>query len=102
MVTRAGSCPRSVGAAPRIETWLMLTTLISVYKTGEGPRFVKGHSTTLSLVGFASLIYGQLWWFLAQENKKRREGQRDAQYEHLSEEQMAELGDESPRFMYTI
>lgn len=80
----------------------MLTTYISVYKTGEGPRFVKGHAITLGFVAFASMIYALLWWFLAQENKKRRKGQRDAQYEHLSEEEMAELGDESPRFMYTI
>ena len=99
---RAELCPHSVGAAPGIETWLLLTSCISVYKTGEGPRFVKGHSTTLALVAFASTVYALLWWFLAQENKKRREGQRDAQYGHLSEEETAELGDESPRFMYTI
>ena len=73
-----------------------------VYKTGEGPRFVKGHAVTLALVGSASAIYGLLWWVLANENRKRREGKADHRAEGMTEEEIAELGDESPRFMYTI
>ena len=80
----------------------MLTARLLVYKTGEGLRFVKGHAVTLCLVAFASVVYGIMWWVFAQKNKRRREGKEDVHYEHISEEEIAELGDESPRFIYTI
>ena len=73
-----------------------------MYETGEGPRFVKGHAVSLSMVGCASLIYGLMWWFLAGKNKARREGKEDFRVENMSEAEIAELGDESPRFYYTI
>ena len=73
-----------------------------MYKTAEGPRFVRGHAVTLALVGTSSLIYGALWGFLASENKRRGEGKEDHRTAHMSENEIAELGDESPRFLYTI
>ena len=73
-----------------------------VYKSNEGPRFVRGHAVTLGLVAFASLVYALMWWVLARENRKRREGREDARVAHLTEAEIAELGDESPRFLYTI
>lgn len=73
-----------------------------VYKTAEGPQYVRGHAVTLGLVGAASLIYGVLWWFLVNENRKRREGQMDHLIANLSEGEIDELGDRSPKFMYTV
>lgn len=54
------------------------------------------------MVAFASLVYGLMWLVLSRENENRREGREDARYEHLTEEEIAELGDESPRFLYTV
>lgn len=54
------------------------------------------------MVGMAMLIYGLMWWVLARKNRARREGKEDARVENLSEEEIAELGDESPSFYYTI
>ena len=76
-------------------------SLVAVYKSAEGPRFIRGHSVTLALVAFASFIYGMMWWNFVRVNRSRREGKEDALYQHLTEEEIAELGDESPRFMYT-
>lgn len=73
-----------------------------VYETAEGPRFIKGHAVSLSMVGCASLIYGLLWWWLARQNNARREGKEDVRVDNMSEKVIAELGDESPRFYYTI
>lgn len=41
-------------------------------------------------------------WFLARLNKARREGKEDAKIEHMTEEEVEELGDASPRFFYTV
>lgn len=59
------------------------------------------HAVSLSMVGFAMLVYGLMWWVLSQENQRRQDGKHDADVEGMSEEEIAELGDESPRFRYT-
>lgn len=53
------------------------------------------------MVGFAMLMYGLMWWVLSRENQSRQDGKQDAHVEGMSEEEIAELGDESPRFRYT-
>ena len=54
------------------------------------------------MVGCASLIYGLMWLVFARKNQARRDGKEDGRVENMSEEEIAELGDESPRFYYTI
>lgn len=57
---------------------------------------------TMSLVAFSALIYAFMSWFLARVNKARREGKEDAKLQNLSDEEIEELGDASPRFVYTV
>lgn len=57
---------------------------------------------TLGLVAFATLVYSLVSLFLARENRLRREGKENAKIERMTDEEIEELGDVSPRFMYTI
>lgn len=41
-------------------------------------------------------------WYFARLNARKRAGKEDWKMENKSEEEVAELGDESPKFMYTI
>lgn len=50
----------------------------------------------------ASMIWAFMSWFLARLNKARCEGREDAKIENMSDEEIEELGDASPRFLYTI
>jgi hypothetical protein len=70
--------------------------------TAEGPRYIRGNAISLSLVGMSSLVYAFLWFWLSRENKKREEGGVLPRHRGLGEDDLAELGDESPRFRYTI
>ena len=79
----------------------VITDTFLVYETIEGPRFIRGHAVSLSMVGCASLIYAGMWWVLARKNQARREGKEDHRIENMSEMEIVELGDESPRFSYT-
>lgn len=56
----------------------------------------------MAMVAWAVLVYGVMWWYLARENKRRAAGLQDHKIEGLTEEEVAEMGDESPKFVYTI
>ncbi|KAI1207589.1 DNA-repair protein rad2 [Annulohypoxylon truncatum] len=69
-----------------------------IYPSTAGPRYITGNAVSLSLVGMATCLFGFLWFWFARENRKREEGPLKSIHEGLSEEELAELGDESPRF----
>ncbi|KAI0534887.1 DNA-repair protein rad2 [Xylaria digitata] len=69
-----------------------------IYPSSDQPRYIKGNGIALSLVGLAALIFGTLWFSYARENRRRDEGLIKPEHTSLSEDEMAELGDESPRF----
>jgi hypothetical protein len=54
------------------------------------------------MVGMATCMYGFLWFYYDRENKKRDSGFMKSAHEDLSVEELAELGDESPQYRYTI
>ncbi len=48
------------------------------------------------------MVFGTLWFSYARENRRREQGLIKPEHANLSDEELAELGDESPRFRYTI
>ncbi|KAI0973552.1 DNA-repair protein rad2 [Xylaria arbuscula] len=70
-----------------------------IYASTEAPRYIRGNSIALSLVGVSALSFGTLWFSYARENRRRDQGLIKPEHAHLSEEEMAELGDESPSSM---
>ncbi|PSN62894.1 MFS general substrate transporter [Corynespora cassiicola Philippines] len=73
-----------------------------LYPSSEAPRYVKGHAVTMAMVAFAIILFAVMWFYFAMVNKRRSEGKEDYKVEGLTDEQIAELGDDSPRFVYTI
>ncbi len=73
-----------------------------MYETYEGPRYIVGHAVTLALVGMSAMVSGFMWWYLDRKNRNRRAGREDEKVAGMSDEQIDELGDESPRFIYVI
>ncbi|KAL1849552.1 hypothetical protein Plec18167_003155 [Paecilomyces lecythidis] len=72
-----------------------------LYPNDEGPRYVKGNAVTMALVGFAGLLYGFMWFWYEQVNRRRAQGLEDEKVTGLSEEDIQEMGDRNPRFHYT-
>ncbi|ELQ34079.1 high-affinity nicotinic acid transporter, partial [Pyricularia oryzae Y34] len=72
------------------------------FETTDAPRYIRGHATTLAMVAMAGAIYATMSWWLARENRLRDEGKVKPEHQNLTEDEMAELGDESPRFRYAI
>lgn len=56
----------------------------------------------MAMVAFALACYAVLWAYLGMLNSRREKGEEDHLIEGKSDEDVAEMGDDSPRFKYTI
>lgn len=72
-----------------------------IYPTADGPRYLTGHGVTLAMVGMSTLIYAIMSYYFLAIKKRRTVGKEDWKAEGKTEEEVAELGDESPSFIYT-
>ncbi|KAK4233802.1 major facilitator superfamily domain-containing protein [Achaetomium macrosporum] len=73
-----------------------------LYPPGQGPRYIRGHAVTMAMVAWACLVFVVLWFSYARANATRLKGEEDHKVEGMSDDDIAELGDDSPRFVYTI
>jgi sugar phosphate permease len=73
-----------------------------LYPTSQGPRFIKGHAVTLALVAFAIILLGCMSFYFKAANGERARGEDDGKYAGLAKEELDELGDRNPQFIYTI
>ncbi|KAL4904624.1 hypothetical protein BDW74DRAFT_168238 [Aspergillus multicolor] len=71
-----------------------------LYKTEEGPRYVRGNAVTLGLVAFAGIVYGIMWAYYGWKNKRRDHGLEDHKVAGKTDEEIEEMGDMSPRFRW--
>lgn len=53
------------------------------------------------MVAAAAIIYAIMWAYFLAANKKRSAGKQDAKIVGKTEEEIAEMGDENPRFLFT-
>lgn len=72
-----------------------------LYTNIDQPLYIRGHATNLALVALAGVIHTCMFFYFTWENKQRRLGRRDWKLEGKSEEEIKELADESPTFMFT-
>ncbi|GME64281.1 Major facilitator superfamily [Neofusicoccum parvum] len=73
-----------------------------LYPTSDGPRYIRGHAVTLGFGALSVVCHSIVWRQYSQANTKRAAGTEDGLIEGMSEEEIRELGDRSPRFVYTV
>lgn len=56
----------------------------------------------MAMVAFAITCYAVMWVYLNMINTRREKGEEEHLIEGMRDEEVAELGDDSPRFRYTI
>lgn len=54
----------------------------------------------MSMLIFGVVTFGVMWLYYIFVNKRRAEGKEDHKIEGLSDSEVEELGDESPRFVF--
>ncbi|KAL8943064.1 MAG: hypothetical protein Q9211_001117 [Gyalolechia sp. 1 TL-2023] len=73
-----------------------------LYSSSDEPRYLRGHGVSLAMVAMAAVVFGFMSWYLSKRNDQRRRGEEDGKVADMSEDEIAELGDESPRFIFTV
>ncbi|KAH7082842.1 major facilitator superfamily domain-containing protein [Paraphoma chrysanthemicola] len=73
-----------------------------LYSANMAPTFFAGYGATIGLLSLGIVLYIALHVFFRMENKKKREGKYDYLMEGKTEEEIAEMGEKNPRYMYTI
>ncbi|KAJ8116559.1 hypothetical protein OPT61_g2047 [Boeremia exigua] len=73
-----------------------------LYSNADSPTYRPGYGATIGLLTLGIGIYTALHFWYRNQNKRKLEGKEDYRMEGLSEEEISELGEHNPRFMYTI
>lgn len=53
------------------------------------------------MVAMGTVLYSFMWWWYRRENQRRDAGEVKEKYQGLAEEELVELGDDSPNYRYT-
>ncbi|KAL2271392.1 hypothetical protein VTJ83DRAFT_763 [Remersonia thermophila] len=83
--------------------WGNLNGIVSSNIYYSPPRFVEGHAVVLAYL--VLFLFGGsvlMTCLLRLENARRRKGERDHRVQGLQEKEVEEMGDQSPRFLYTV
>jgi cbb3-type cytochrome oxidase subunit 3 len=73
-----------------------------LYSQAMAPTYFPGYGATIGLLALGIVLYIALHVYFRRENKKKREGKYDYLMEGKTEEEIAEMGENNPRYMYTI
>ncbi|KAI5293786.1 hypothetical protein KEM52_005232 [Ascosphaera acerosa] len=85
--------------------WGNLQGIVSsnIYRSQDKPQFYLGHGVILAYLTLFSFLGSLVQYvLLSRENKKRRRGERDAEVENMSQEELMRRGDNRPDFLYTL
>lgn len=75
----------------------------NIYRTSDKPRYFLGHGVVLAYLALFLLLGSFVTrMMLVAENKKRMGGKRDGWVEGKSEQEVQELGDQKPEFLYML
>ncbi|CAK7204572.1 hypothetical protein SEUCBS139899_007330 [Sporothrix eucalyptigena] len=73
-----------------------------LYPAADAPHYIMGYSVSIALLAYGIGIYGFLSYYYNKVNKRRAAGQEDYKMAGLTDAEIDAMGDESPRFVYTI
>ncbi|RSL49944.1 hypothetical protein CEP54_012169 [Fusarium duplospermum] len=72
-----------------------------LYSSKDGPRFILGHSVSMAMILMAMVLYLAMGMWFRHVNKRRASGNDDHRVEGMTEEEIAELGEDNPEYRYT-
>jgi MFS family permease len=72
-----------------------------LYGAGDAPEYYPGYGATIGLLVMAVCIYTTLHFWYKRQNARKLSGAEDWRMEGKTEEEINEMGEFNPRFLYT-
>ncbi|KAL1792897.1 hypothetical protein ACET3X_009404 [Alternaria dauci] len=73
-----------------------------LYSAEDAPEFTAGYGATIGLLALGIAIYVALHLYFRMKNQRKFSGKEDWRIEGKTEEEIAEMGEDNPRYLYTI
>ena len=73
-----------------------------LYDSASAPRYIPGYSATIGMLLLAMCIHGSLYFHFKSKNKRKLAGLEDWRMEGKTEEEINEMGEHNPRYLYTL
>ena len=73
-----------------------------IFSNASAPTYYPGYGATMGLLCISTTLFTTLHFYWRRQNKRRAAGKEDWKLEGKTEEEIAEMGDKSPRFMAMI
>ncbi|KAL4965770.1 uncharacterized protein BDV14DRAFT_199543 [Aspergillus stella-maris] len=71
-----------------------------LFKSADGPHFYTGYGVSIAATFVSICIFLFMSWYYRRVNRRRAEGKEDWKLENKTEDEIGELGDWSPRYIY--
>jgi len=73
-----------------------------LFSQPTAPTYYPGYGATLGMLGLGVMLFTALHFYFRVHNAKKRDGKYDYLMEGKTEEEIEEMGERNPRYMYTI
>ncbi|CAA9956429.1 hypothetical protein P3342_000048 [Pyrenophora teres f. teres] len=73
-----------------------------LYSADMAPTYTAGYGATIGMLVLGIAIYSALHMYFRMKNNRKLSGKEDWRIEGKTEEQIAEMGEDNPRYLYTI
>lgn len=73
-----------------------------LYTDRYSPRYIPGYSATIGMLIVAMIIHSTLLFHMRNKNKRKLAGLEDWRMEGKTEEEINEMGEHNPRYLYTL
>lgn len=71
-----------------------------IFANSTAPEFIQGYATTIGALAAGCIMFSTLALYWRRKNKRRDAGLEDWKLEGKTEEEIADMGEENPRFRY--
>lgn len=97
----SGSYKRAIGMAIQIGIGNFGGAFASnIYHAKDKPRFILGHAVEIGFISLGIIALLALVASYRFVNNQREKGLREGKYDHLSIEELSQMGDKNPYFRY--
>jgi hypothetical protein len=73
-----------------------------LFNASDAPTYYPGYGATIGMLALGTGLYTLLHLYYRRQNSRKLQGLEDWRIEGKTEEEIAEMGEDNPRYLYTI